>query len=235
MLRSVRSLGLATIALGVAGCLEPAYVDYPRSDGGLPPGVYDTDNDGLCDDTERARNLDANDPDSDGDGFPDGFEVGVGYDPKSAVSPAANEFVVLLESANSSVSTTASFRVDLDGLDISAGIQSEDLELVDDSLSEYVTAVAAISAYPASNVAVIEADAGRFRQVQGQTTLSIEARFRMPQASIESCTRLLPFRLIVKSNDGAIRGQERRALVISPTLGAYLDPATWCATPGVCY
>ena len=118
---------------------------------------------------------------------------------------------------------------------MSGGIQSEDFGLVEDSLGRYVQGLAAVAAYPQSNVALIEEDAGRFRQVVGRTRLTIEARFRSPEDNIESCTRLLPFRMIVKTNDGNIQGRVERALVITPRNGDPLDPSTWCPPPGVCY
>jgi hypothetical protein len=49
--------------------------------GGIVTGSLDPDNDGLSNDAEIARGTNPNNPDTDGDGFADGWELTNGFDP----------------------------------------------------------------------------------------------------------------------------------------------------------
>jgi len=55
--------------------------EQPTGNTNISPLVVDTDNDGLIDAREEFYGTDPKHPDSDGDGFSDGFEVLNGYNP----------------------------------------------------------------------------------------------------------------------------------------------------------
>lgn len=70
----LRQLTLGLSALGLLTACGPAIVDMP----------FDGDQDGLMDLDEQDHGTDAANPDTDGDGFLDGWEVSQGADPLDA-------------------------------------------------------------------------------------------------------------------------------------------------------
>ena len=66
--------------------------------------MRDTDGDGLCDRTERERDLNINNADTDGDGFSDLAELQVYADPLAIDSPDRNTLVTLITDRLNSLS-----------------------------------------------------------------------------------------------------------------------------------
>ena len=75
---------LVTMA-GAAGVSADGSDPLDPNDGGA-----DWDGDGLTNAQEQAAGTDMNNPDSDGDGLPDGWEVGYGLNPNSATDANAD-------------------------------------------------------------------------------------------------------------------------------------------------
>ncbi len=228
-----RIVSISFVCATLAAC-GPAGED--ELDGG-GNGVYDTDGDGLCDSTEATRGTGRLEPDTDGDGIPDGVEYALDYDELVAGSPEEANVVRLLEEADTSATLAFDVEVNADGTDVTAGLQRGSTGGLDvDVFDDYASGVVAVSAYPAENVANVETSRAIFRQVRGQTRLSFEARVRFPaDAAPFGCSRLMPFRLVVKTTTGNTLAIVSRALIVEPRLGASRDVATWCDLPYACY
>ena len=78
------ALLLVTMA-GAAGVTADGSDPLDPDDGGA-----DWDGDGLTNAQEQSAGTDMNNPDSDGDGLPDGWEVGYGLNPNSATDANAD-------------------------------------------------------------------------------------------------------------------------------------------------
>ena len=211
----------------------------PPEDGGTDPPdagrqFFDTDGDGLCDDTEIAWGTNPESRDSDLDGLTDRAERDFGYAPLEPDSPRRDIMVFMEEGAGS----TAQFPIErvVRGMgEIYTGA-FEPLWIanrLDYDAGTFLEAAIAVGAVPEDNVFEIVPEEQRFRGVFGRTQLVFEVRFEFGGAVERSCVTAFPFRYQIKREDGVLVGFGRYLLVLLPR-GERLDTAEWCVPDGNC-
>jgi hypothetical protein len=148
----------------------------------------DRDNDGLCDDTEReVTRTDPDDPDTDGDGFIDGFEYSFGSSPLRATSPEPERVLTWREQPGERIETVftlffrgngqavfGAFYESPEGVD---GLRGEDLGVT----------IEALAAVPPSNAP--DRTAERFVSVLGATRLTFRIVGEWPSREPLRCRR----------------------------------------------
>ncbi|MCA9601241.1 MAG: hypothetical protein R3A78_07760 [Polyangiales bacterium] len=233
-MRSASILGPTVLVLGVAGCID---IPVPAVRDGGPwldaPSYVDTDDDGLCDETELGQGTDPKDQDSDDDGVSDFIETNLLFDPLSQAVPPASWVVTLpmREGAKANLSVT----VDVQGTgeDFTAYVAPTGFVGASDlGVDDVLLAARAAAAVPPSNVASFNESVPRFEGVLGATSLTVDLDFEYPGGA-GSCLKPVPFRVAVKRNDGAVAAEATRLLVAVPE-GQTLRSGTWCNTSAIC-
>lgn len=235
----------AVFGLLVSGCDSQVEQSNPRSEIPLHDGdveadtfsmIIDSDEDGLCDSSELVAGTSADNPDSDGDSFPDVIEVSYGLDALDPNVPRDEQIVFLVEA--NGASTTLVARVQVEGV----GEQYTGLfESFDPIYSQTTTAadllvgVRATAANPPDNVHGIEETAARFASVQGLTELTFTLEFAYGEQSLSDeqslslseCKRGYPFSFSAKRPDKSQVDIEHYLLVSIPA-GTDSAQVSWC-------
>ena len=230
------AVGLLVLVAGCPSSVPPAPPPPPgdagdQSDAGSDIGV-DTDQDGLCDRTEPTYHTDPNDPDTDGDGYPDGIEVLDGDDPLAPSEPLRDRVVFLTESADATATLTVTLAVRGAGESYTGAFQS--LRTRDafgrQAAAFFVKAVATL-ANPPDNVIAIDGE--QFIAVTGRTLLVYDLSFAFGAELPRSCASAYSFRYNIKRQDGRLVSTTRYTLVVLPP-GATPVSAPWCQL-AMCY
>lgn len=219
----------------LAGCPR-SVPPGPNRDGGPPldgdvwPPEPDTDGDGVCDGTERARGTDPTRPDTDGDGFDDRVELDWGFDGTRTDSPDRDFLAYLSERTGAGTDVVITLSVRGQGQTFTGAfeaIRTSDREGID--ASRYYTGSFAVAAIPMENVFEVRPEEERIFGVVGQTRLVYQVDFAW-DGEPRGCRRLFPWRYVVKRDDGSIVYGRRYYLVIT----GERDDGTWCAPLGDC-
>ena len=226
---------LASSAL-FAGCPDPAVPPagtLDAGDGGPGPDAIDpyvdSDDDGLCNNTEFARGTDPFSGDSDGDGYSDWMETSFGFDPLLPASPDRSIISTMSETPEAGAEVRVPVFVRGQGEDYAGafeGLPARDPELL--TAVDFFSSAIGLHAMPPDHVASIEAEAQIFRLVRGDTELVFEVRFDFGDSFERRCLRAYPWRYTVKRSDGRLVAAERFILVIVPQ-GETFGSAEWCA------
>ncbi|MCS6797728.1 MAG: hypothetical protein NZ898_04225 [Myxococcota bacterium] len=235
----MRELSAVLLAAALVGCprsspaADASARDAPAADRPHEAGgADDADADGLCDETERRYGSDPTSVDTDGDGFPDYYEVVAVLDPTAPSEPPRQDVVVLTESGGSRASVHLDITVRGAGEDFQGAFESVWVpDVAGTTAAEFFEDADAIDAYPRENVAIIEGEIERFRGVVGRTRLWFELTFLWRDALERRCVRLYPFHYTVKRNDGVLVARPRRLLLVVPAGTSRPQPASWCAPP----
>lgn len=206
----------------------------PDRDAMRPLPSTDSDEDGLCDDTERSRGTDPSAADTDGDGFDDLVELQIGADPLSIASPDRNRLVHLPVARLATSSVSLAFRVRAEGGIYVGGFGSRPRPFAHDesSANDFFLRATALAASPPNQVALVEGE--RFVGVVGRTLLTYQLDFEYRDDALLDCMRAYPFTYQVKLEDGAVVGVEQRILFVAPR---DVEPGrgTWCRAQGPCF
>lgn len=217
----------------IAACTEttlppPGTVDF---DAGSPADPYgDYDQDGVCNETERGRGTAVDDPDTDGDLFPDLIELSFNYDPLAPAEPDRSRIHYMREQEGAGVQVLMQLMVDGEGRAYSVGLQSQPAydELGTEAV-DFFRGGGGIAAIPAQNAAEVDPNRG-FVGVVGSTRLQFDLRFEYEAETIPRfCIHAYPFQFLVKRDDGEIVAREQHLLVILPQSGG-LEDSLWCET-----
>lgn len=220
------NFGLLGAAL-LLGCPSESHIRVPRplEDGGVP--LVDTDQDGLCDETERLRGLLPDDSDTDDDGYPDGYE---GLMQTNAVLPSEPDRtrVLVAQRGGPTAIVTEELNVYGIGQSFTAFVAGE-ITLADATRTaeSFVSSSGAVSADPPSHVGAVESDT--FRTVNGETVLRFRVVFEPPADAAPGCARAYPFRHVIKRDDGRIMRSTRYYLIVLPEgTGPLAAETEWC-------
>ena len=195
------------------------------SDGGTDIGV-DTDHDGLCDRTEPSYHTDVADPDTDGDGYPDGVEVIDGDDPLAPTEPLRERVVFLSEDRDATAVLTVTQAVRAAGESYTGAFQTlTTRDLFGRDASAFFVGAAATLANPPESVFAIEGE--QFIGVMGRTLLVFDVSFAFGAELPRSCASAYPFRYNIKRQDGRLVATTRYTLVVLPP-GQTPAGAAWC-------
>ena len=215
----------------LVGCPTP-----PRMDAGLRDAVEpvrDTDGDGLCDRTERERNLDLTNPDTDGDGFSDLAELQIYSDPLVIASPDRGTIVTLITDRLATNSTALSFTVRGEGGDYSGGFIARPRPFgMGEGAADFYLQTTAIGAAPLANVRGLSGPT--FQGVVGRTLLTYEVTFQYGGDATIACMTAYPFNYQSKLDDVGAVGTQARILLTAPR---NMEPGTgtWCTPVGGCF
>lgn len=228
--------------LVLAGCPGPD----PRFDAGSrdagprieidagAPVDLDTDEDGLCDNTEVAMGTDPSVADTDSDGLTDRIEVELGYRPLQAMSPERRILIFMEETELATQQLAIPLEVNSDGQSYQGSFEPlpvfDTLEL---TAADFVVDARASAAMPEENVFRIDATEQNFVGVFGRTQLVWDLRFAFGANLPRSCIRAYPFLYQVKRDDGRRVLLEDWLLVVLPA-GQRLNTAEWCVPEGGC-
>ncbi len=188
----------------------------------------DTDDDGLCDVSERVAGTFADSPDSDGDSFPDVIEVTYGLNALDPNVPGNEQVIYLVEASDAFATLIARVQVDGVGEQYTGLFESFDtFPTQTTTAADLLVGVRAIAADPPDNVHGIEENAARFASVQGLTELTFSLRFVYDAQSTLDCKRGYPFSFSAKRPDKSQVGTERYLLVSIP-VDSDSDEVAWC-------
>lgn len=140
-IKHIKKILLVSACVFFAGFNYLTYVKADSTKSGAPKSCdksIDTDCDGLTDTEEKLYETDANNADSDGDGYSDGVEVKSGYDP---TKPAPGDKIT------NSISSSATSPN-------SSSLQDANYSLTDDFTQEFQTFIASKGTTPISNTDV---------------------------------------------------------------------------------
>jgi len=236
-MRSISAAFAVVVGLLASGC--KSNVENPIQtwktrvyDGDLeaePLSTYvDSDNDGLCDSSERLAGTSADNLDSDGDGFPDVVEVSYGLNALDPNVPRDEQVVSLVEASGAVATLTARVQVDGVGEQFTGLFESLDpFSSQNTTAADLLVGVRAVAANPPDNVHGIEENAARFASVQGLTELTFRIEFAYSDQPSEECIRGYPFNFSVKRPDRSQVGTERYMLVSTPTDTKSYE-VSWC-------
>lgn len=223
---------LGLVSLGATACGSP-----PRTDAGpgadSPEGIFDSDGDGICDDTERSRGTDPSSVDTDGDGFSDLVEIHLYSDPLMIDSPDRDDLVVLPVERLATASVPLTFSVRGEGGSYVGGFSARPRPLADDtSANDFYLRATAIAATPPENAAQLEAE--RFVGVVGRTLFTYQIDFEYRDDALIECMRAYPFTYQLKLEDGSIVGLQSRILLVAPR-GMEPGNGDWCPPTEGCF
>lgn len=223
-----------------AGCPEsdpqpaPPQGDAGPADGDTLDPAFDSDMDGLCNETELTRSTDPFVPDTDEDGYSDWVEVAFGYDPVLPASPERGDVFILHEGEAAGLQVPISVIVRGRGEDYYGAFEAQSARnALGITAADFHTDSVAVFANPPENVAEVQEEAERFRIVVGLTELEFEVRFAFGDNLVRRCLHAYPFRYTVKRSDGRILRSERRLLVVVPD-GETFGGSEWCTPSPPC-
>lgn len=224
---------MAACALLLAGC-PTSLRSPPPLDGGTPlwpdagpPPALDSDGEGLCDMTERARGTNPFDLDTDGDGFDDRVEVDLGFDPTRTDSPDRDFLVWLTETPGSMAEVGIRVTVRGQGQSYAGAFQTvATLDPEGADARDFYQRSYAVGAIPADNAFDVQPDEERILGVIGTTNLVFAVELGW-QGAPRGCRRAYPWRYIVKRQDGTTLYARRYFVVIRPVD----DDGRWCSPP----
>lgn len=197
------------------------------------PIVLDSDGDGLCDDTERARGTDPERADTDGDGFPDLVEIHASADALMTESPDRDDVVVLPVERLATASVPLTFTVRATGGTYVGGFAARPRPLGDaSSANDFFLGASAVTATPSTNVALIDGEL--FAGVIGRTLLTYQVDFEYRDDALLECMRIYPFTYQVKLQDESLVGLQSRLLLVAPR-GMEPGRGAWCPTTDGCF
>lgn len=230
------SVLLLTACALLAGCpdtVAPPAGTLDAGDGGPGPDAIDpyidSDDDGLCNNTEFGRGTDPFSGDTDADGYSDWMEISFGFDPLLPASPDRTIVSTMSEAPEAGAEVRVPVLVRGQGEDYAGafeGLPARDPELL--FARDFFSSAIALHASPPDHVTSVEAEAQIFRLVRGDTELVFEVRFAMGENAERRCLRAYPWRYTVKRSDGRLVAAERFILVIVPQ-GETFRSASWCA------
>ena len=216
-----------------AGVVSIIDIGQMRPDAPGGPGI-DTDEDGLCDETEVNWGTDYRNRDSDGDGFEDLIEIVYGYDAARPSSPAREEIATLYEDAGSTAEQGISHTVRGEGQDFQGAFEAlRARDQLGHNAADFFVGSAAVFANPAENIGAMEEERSLFRGVMGRTELGFEVRFAFGAHMPRLCTRAYPFQHAIKRNDGTTVGVATGLLLVLPASGTLAD-SPWCGPTAPC-
>jgi len=233
--RNLGALAVCSLALLLPACskVQPAPPLPPdagsQPDSGPIVDYTDTDGDGLCDRTERARGTNPEAADTDGDGVPDRAEIELGFNPTRTDSPDRDLLVRIGEAPGSAARVPIPYVVNGRGASYGGAFRSlyapSDLDA-----GFFYAGSFAFAADPLQNVYAVLPEEERFDRVNGRTRLIFETFFETP-LSLETrgCIHAYPWRYEIKRDDGTLVFARRYILVVTPA-GA----TEWCVPPGLC-
>ncbi len=222
---------LGLVVLCATGCPTPPRQDAGRSDAVEP--VRDTDGDGLCDRTERERDLDINSADTDGDGFSDLAELQVYADPLAIDSPDRNTLITLITDRLATNNTALTFTVRGEGGDYSGAFIARPRPFgMGEGAADFYLQTTAIGATPVANVRGLSGPT--FQGVVGRTLLTYEVTFQYGGDATIECMNVYPFAYQSKLDDVGSVGTQSRILLTAPR---NMEPGngTWCVPVGGCF
>ena len=187
----MKAFGMAIAGVLAASCGDTSgWIDVPTSKGGSlvdrdsdTTAMPDSDDDGLCDDTEMDLGTNPHALDSDGDTLPDLLELAFGLDPSSALSPARDAIAYLPSTDGATASLEPRVTVDNREQALSyTGRFLADASLYTDPVTaaDYLVDQQALSATPPDNVLGLDPENSRFIGVRGRTRLSFALQFAYP-------------------------------------------------------
>jgi hypothetical protein len=236
----MRLLGIAfavLLELLIGGCenqveQRPEQTEIQVHDTGVeaaPLSTYiDSDDDGLCDSSERVAGTSIENPDSDGDSYPDVIEVAYGFNALDPNAPRDEQVVSLVEASGASVTLIAQVQVEGVGEQYTGLFESFDpISSQTTTAADLLVGVRAIAADPPDNVHGIEENAARFASVKGLTELTFSLRFAYDEQSTSECKRGYPFSFSAKRPDRSQVGTERYLLISIPTESNSVE-VSWC-------
>ena len=227
---ALHSLAALSIA-ALTGCPSPPRVDAGRTDAVEP--VRDTDSDGLFDRTERERDLDLTNPDTDNDGFSDLVEFQIYADPLAIDSPDRTAVVMLLTDRLATVNTALTFTVRGEGGDYSGAFIARPRPFgMGESAADLYLQTTAIGATPVANVRGLAGPT--FQGVVGRTLLTYDVSFQYVGDATITCMSAYPFTYQSKLDDVGAVGTQSRILITAPR---NMEPGvgTWCVPVGGCF
>ncbi len=225
----VFGIGCGTSTAPGDGGGEDAVVE----DGFVDPRI-DSDEDGLCDATERERGTDPFLADTDFDGFLDSTEITLGFNPLGNTSPDRDTVFFLRENPASALQVSIERVIRGRGENYTGAFESlGDPDLGGATAATFYVESLPVFADPPDNVALIDEENEVFRAVTGTTLLGYEARFAFGDAVPRVCNRAYSWRYNVKRSDGALVAANRYVIVVLPT-GATMGDA-WCLPEGGCF
>jgi len=230
------ALVLAPILLAGCPTSNPPFTPPPPPDDAGPDvdapsdiGL-DTDQDGLCDRTEPSYHTDPLNPDSDGDGYPDGTEVIDGDDPSLPSEPIRDRIVFLTEAPDATATLTITQAVRAAGESYTGAFQSlTTRDAYGRQAGDLFVSASATVATPPDNVIAIDGE--QFIGVNGRTLLVYELSFAFGDQIPRDCAAAYPFRYNIKRQDGRLVATTRYTLVVLPP-GATPASAPWCVLAG---
>ena len=153
----------------LAGCDDGATpVDGMRSDLGptdqgtapdlRPPRGLDTDGDGLCDDYERVFGLNPDDPDTDGDDFPDYWETVIrDLDPFDRSTPDLDRVAFVRETPRGATQVPVQLVVRGQGEDFTGAFESfQAVDEFGEDAGDYFAESVPVFAVPEENVGLVD-------------------------------------------------------------------------------
>lgn len=215
---SIPWLALLLFGCGTESSLRDAGpVDSARPDVRVIIPLDDSDEDGLCDESELRMDLDPFDADSDGDTFLDGVEWAQGMDPRSPASPAREDLVLLPEVTDGRVLTTITHEVNGRGESyVGAFVPVGARDPFGKTALDYYDGAIAGGANPPDHVFAIEPEAERFVGATGQALLFFDLSFALGDAIPRVCVHTYPFRYMIKRESTGALTYYRRWLVVTP-------------------
>jgi hypothetical protein len=207
----------------------------PAVDGGTDAAqtLVDSDQDGLCDDTETRLGSSNAKADTDGDGMPDVVEVTLGYGVLDPTSPERAWLAELDTTPGATVTYLLDVPVDGTGVGFNGAFENYASIYADGSTAgDLFVGASAVSADPPDAARDVQPDAERFGTVTGAARLRFGLRFENTLLDGPTdCGLAYPFQYVVKSDDEASFDNVPLAVIVWPaglprTAAGYCLPQT---------
>lgn len=224
------------LQLLAAGCAN-AGGEAPRIMGSQPVGgsgaarhakVADSDADGLCDATELRIRTNPDAADTDGDGFPDVVELLSEYRATEPTSPGIDQVGYLVGRPGHVLDLELRTTIEGSGQGATGEfIARTAWDIHGLSADDYFVSAVAVSATPPDNVRGISEAGERFMSVLGRTRLTFRLHFEFTNEIELDCAPALPFRYMIKGDDGWYLASRDYLLVVTPG-EAPMSPEDYC-------